>query len=123
MNDLGAINEGYLDVTRGAYRRCLSGPDRARLYLVAFATGYRAGESAELCPEWFELDGDSPAALLPARLTKNKKRACQPLPSGVAHQLREFLVGKPAGQPVWGGTWAERPVSVLRRDLAAARVP
>jgi integrase len=103
--------------------RDLDGPARAMLYLVAFATGYRAGELAELNPENFDLDAEIPSAVLPARLTKNKKRARQPLPPGVAYQLREFLVGKPAGQPVWPGTWSERPVSVLCRDLKAAKVP
>jgi integrase len=114
-----------IDTTRASLIviRDLDGPSRAMLYLVAFATGYRAGELAELNPENFDLDAEPPIATLPARLTKNKKKARQPLPPGVAYQLREFLAGKPAGKPVWPGTWSERPVSVLRRDLKAANVP
>ncbi|MDB5310263.1 MAG: hypothetical protein JWO38_4465 [Gemmataceae bacterium] len=114
-----------IDTTRASSRviRELAGPDRAMLYLVAFATGYRAGELAELSPHHFDLDAEIPAAILPGRLTKNKKRAHQPLPPGVAIQLREYLAGRPDGQPVWPGTWSERPVSVLCRDLAAAGVP
>jgi integrase len=113
-----------IETTRASARviRDLPGPDRAMLYLVAFSTGYRAGELAELTPENFELDAEVPAAVLPARLTKNRKRARQPLPPAVAEQRRPFLAGRPKGQPVWPGTWCERPVSVLKRDLAAANV-
>jgi integrase len=103
--------------------RELTGPDRAMLYLTAFATGYRVAELAALTPECFDLDAEPPVAMLPGRMTKNKKRARQPLPPGVAYQLRAFLANKPAGKPVWPGTWSERAVSVLRRDLAAANVP
>jgi integrase len=103
--------------------RGLTGPDRAMLYLVAFATGYRAGELAALTRECFDIDAEPPVVMLPGKLTKNRKKARQPLPPGVAYQLRPYLVNKPSGKPVWPGTWIERSVSVLRRDLAAAKVP
>jgi integrase len=114
-----------IDTTRATKTviRGLTGSDRAMLYLVAFATGYRAGELAQLCPENFDLEAEIPSALLPARFTKNKKTARQPLPPGLAGQLREYLAGKPRNKPVWSGTWRDRPVSVLRRDLAKANVP
>lgn len=114
-----------IDTTRASSKeiRNLAGPDRAMLYLVAFATGYRASELAMLRPENFDLDAEVPMAILPAKDTKNKKPAMQPLPPGVAFQLREYLASKPKRTPVWPGTWSERPVSVLRRDLAAAKVP
>jgi integrase len=102
--------------------RGLTGQDRAMLYLTAFATGYRAGELAELGPENFDLDAAIPVVVLPAQFTKNKKPARQPIPAGLAAQLREYLAGKRKGQPVWPGTWSERPVSVLCRDLTAAGV-
>jgi hypothetical protein len=49
----------------------------------------------------------------------------QPLPADVAALLRDYLAGKPAGQPVWGGTWARDRVAaaMLRRDLEAAGIP
>jgi hypothetical protein len=31
-------------------------------------------------------------------------------------------VDKPAGSPVWPGTWIEKPAKVLRRDLSAAGI-
>ncbi|HJZ54977.1 MAG TPA: tyrosine-type recombinase/integrase [Gemmataceae bacterium] len=114
-----------IDTTRASGRviRDLSGPDRAMLYLVAFATGYRANELAELTPEHFDLDGDHPAAILPGRLTKNGKPARQPLQPGLAALLRAYLADRPTDQRVWPGTWSEAPVRVLKRDLAAANVP
>lgn len=114
-----------IDAARASTRtiRKLTGPDRAMLYLVAFATGYRAGELAALCPEHFNLDADRPTATLPGKVTKNKKKATQYLPGGVAEQLRTYLADKPAGSPVWPGTWIEKPAKVLRRDLAAAGIP
>jgi integrase len=114
-----------IDTTRASDRviRDLAGADRAMLYLVAFATGYRAGELAELTPENFDLNGDHPAAVLPGRLTKNGRAARQPLQPGLAALLRVYLAGRPAGKPVWPGTWSVAPVRVLKRDLAAANVP
>ncbi len=113
-----------IDTTRASTNviRGLSGPDRAMLYLAAFATGYRAGELAQLGPENFDLDAEIPVAVLPAAFTKNKKPARQPIPLGLAAQLRDYLADKPKGKPVWPGTWSDRPVSVLVRDLTVAGV-
>ncbi len=49
----------------------------------------------------------------------------QPLPSDVAELLRDYLADKPAGQPVWGGTWAKdyKGAEMLRADLEAAGIP
>jgi integrase len=60
-----------------------------------------------------------------ARHAKNKKTKVQPLPPDVAELLRDYLVGKPAGQPIWGGTWARdhRGAEMLRGDLDAAGIP
>src|SRR5262249_55331126 len=44
--------------------RHLTGPDRAVIYLVAVATGYRAGELAKLTPANFDLDADVPVVRL-----------------------------------------------------------
>src|SRR5204862_1432763 len=44
----------------------LAGLDRAVLYAVAGASGFRAGELATLTPESFALDADPPTVTLPA---------------------------------------------------------
>jgi integrase len=100
-----------------------TGPDRAMMYLVAFATGYRVKELAKLTPGSFDLESDRPAASLPSRGTKNKKRAVQYLPPGLATQLRDYLAGRPAGSPLWPGGWAIKGAMMLRADLKAAGIP
>jgi integrase len=114
-----------LGVTRASESsfRGLSGGDRFHLYLTACGTGLRAGELAVLTPESFSLDADPPTATLAAEHTKNKKPVVQPLPPEVAAALREYLTGRPAGQPVWPGTWADRSADMLKGDLAAAGIP
>jgi hypothetical protein len=43
----------------------------------------------------------------------------------VADLLRDFLADRPAGQALWGGTWARdrKAAEMLRYDLEAAGVP
>src|SRR5262249_17934619 len=50
--------------------RELAGWDRAMLYTVACATGFRASELAMLCPEHFDLESEPPTATLGAEYTK-----------------------------------------------------
>jgi integrase/recombinase XerD len=113
------------DAARSSAQRFkgLDGPARYHLYLTACATGFRAKELAALVPASFRLDDDPPAVHLAGRRTKSRKRAHQPLPSGVAAALRVFLEGKAAGQPVWPGSWRNKAAEMLRIDLEAAGVP
>src|SRR5262249_29664270 len=66
-----------------------------------------------------------PTVTLPARHAKNKKTKVQPLPPDVAELLRGYLASKPAGRPIWGGTWARdfKSAEMLRLDLEAASIP
>jgi integrase len=105
------------------FRRTMAGRDRYHVYLTAFSTGFRVGELAAMTPECFALDGDAPAIVLSAKLTKNRKAATIPLQPAVAVQLRTYLAGKPAGKPVWPGTWSGYGAMMLRDDLEAAGVP
>jgi integrase len=104
--------------------RGLTGPDRFALYATACGTGFRASELASLTPESFDLAATPPTATVAAGYTKNKKTVVQPLPSDLAQVLRGYLAGKPAGQPVWPGSWARgrQAATMLRIDLAAAGV-
>jgi integrase/recombinase XerC len=118
-----------LRVTRASERtfRGLTGPDRFTLYLTACATGFRASALASLTPESFDLDGETPTVTLAARNNKSRKLKVQPLKPSVADLLRDYLDGKPAGRPVWGGTgtWARdhKGAEMLRLDLEAAGIP
>ena len=113
-----------LDATRAAEGdyRGLTGEDRYHLYLTAFASGFRAGELAVLTPTHFDLAATPPAVTLTAAETKNKKPARNPLPAGVAAQLRKYLSTRPPGV-VWSGTWAEKPAKMLKADLKRAGIP
>src|SRR5262249_1040567 len=68
---------------------------------------------------------EPPVVTLAARWNKSRKTKTQPLPPDVAELLRDYLKDKPAGQPVWGGTWARLRVAadMLRIDLDAAGIP
>lgn len=110
----------------------LSGPDRAMLYLMAINTGLRASELASLTPESFELDDPStgsgrasqPMVRCQGGYTKNGQEAELPLRHDVAERLRGWLADKPAGEPVWPGTWASQRhgAEMLRIDLTAANI-
>jgi excisionase family DNA binding protein len=116
-----------LEATRNSPRgfRGLSGADRFHLYATACGTGFRASALASLTPESFDLAAELPTATLAARHNKSRKPKVQPLPPDLADLLRDYLNGKPTGQPVWGGTWAQdhRGAEMLRLDLEAADIP
>jgi integrase len=101
--------------------RDLDGIDRLHLYLTAAASGLRVAELGSLTPESFDLGAEPPIVRVHATHAKNRKQAEQPLPLDVADALRDFLDGKPAGIPVWPGTWKDRAAAMLRVDLTAAR--
>ena len=103
--------------------RGLAGEARYFLYLVAAGTGFRASALANLTPADFDLDAGT--VTLAARFNKSRRLKVQPLPSDVAAALRDYLAGKPAGAPVWGGTWAKdrKGAEMLRIDLDAAGIP
>jgi integrase len=60
--------------------------------------------------------------VLPARATKNRKGATQPIPAEVAEQFRSYLAGRPGGDPLWPGSWYEDAAEMLRMDLEPAGV-
>jgi len=105
--------------------RGLSGWDRYHLYATACGTGFRAGALASLTPESFELDAEIPTAILSARRNKSRKTKEQPLPPDMAELLRDYLRDKPAGLPIWGGSWAKdwKGAEMLRIDLVSAGIP
>ncbi len=103
--------------------RGLSGRDRGMLYCTACSTGYRAEELSWLRPQNFELDAEVPSAFLRADQTKNGEAARQPLPPHVVAMLRDYLRGRPAGEPVWPGNWYSAAAAMLRIDLEAAGLP
>jgi integrase len=117
--------ETLIKTTEGSAHsfRYLTGPERALIYLVAVATGYRAGELAKLTPAHFDLNADVPVARLKGKDTKNKKPAEQPIPPTVVARLQKHLKGRPVDKPVWPGTWSKRSAIMFKEDMAAAGIP
>jgi integrase len=103
--------------------RGVTGADRAMLYSVACASGFRAAELASLCPDAFALDGEPPTVTLAAEHAKNGRTAVQPLPAGIVEALRDYLAGRPADQPIWPGTWPKKAAEMISLDLDAAGIP
>ena len=100
--------------------RGLSGHDRYMLYLVAAGTGFRANALANLTPQDF--NAEDATLTMAARFAKNHRTKVQPLPAEVSQALVKFLEGKPAGQPIWSGSWIQRAAMMLRGDLEAAGI-
>jgi hypothetical protein len=101
----------------------MSGSDRAALYAIALATGFRPGrELRPLTPEAFDLGSDPPMIGLTPSYTKNKQAAIQPIPSALADRLRPWLARKAPGKPVFEGM-THKTAEMLRHDLGAAGVP
>jgi integrase/recombinase XerC len=105
--------------------RGLAGTDRYALYATACGTGFRAAALASLRPENFSLETDPATVTLAGRHNKSRKTRIQPLPPDIADVLRQYLPTTPAGQVLWGGTWASdhRGAEMLRGDLADANIP
>lgn len=117
-DELAAFLGAALHSTRPARR--LSGVARFHLYLVAFASGFRAKELARLTPEHFGPGCRTVA--MPGKGTKNKHKADQPLPAWAAERVAKYLEGRPRDVPVWPGTWRKHAARILRKDLKAAGV-
>lgn len=94
------------------------------LYVVAVNTGLRASELASLTPKSFELDDDHPMVRCQGGYTKNGAEAMLPIRSDVADMLRQWLMTKPAREPVWPGKWAcqRHGAEMIRIDLTAADI-
>jgi integrase len=106
-----------LDSTRTApLWRGMIGPDRAMLYTIGAATGFRRGELESLRPEAFRLDGDVPMIVVEPAYTKNGKPAEQPIPPSLADALRPWLASKPPGRPVFDPL-PEKTGLMLKTDL------
>lgn len=97
----------------------MSGPDRAMLYLAAYATGLRRSELESLQVSWVKLDANPPYIAVPANVTKTGKAADQPLPTWLADQMRTWLGGRRTGL-LWP-TFNKDSNEMFQRDREEAR--
>ena len=103
--------------------RGLTGPDRAHVYRLAYATGFRARELSTLTPAHFDPAAVPMSVTLAKKRSKNNKGANHPLPDFAAGPLRGYLAGRAPTLALWPGTWPDEAANMLRIDLAAAGVP
>ncbi len=99
-----------------------TGMERFMLYVVALSTGLRASELASLTPESLKLLDEPPTVTVKAGYSKRRRTDVLPLPAEILEELRSWLLGKPAGERLWPGNWAENRYGgkILRQDIEAA---
>lgn len=74
---------------------CISGPDRAMMYVLAAWTGFRKGEIGSLTLRSFNLDNQPATATVAACYSKRKRQDSQVLHPEVVRRLKEWLANKP----------------------------
>jgi len=102
--------------------RGLDGQTRAVLYLLAVSSGLRVSELASLTPQSFQLDANPAVVIVEASHSKHRRQDAIPLPPSVAEELRGWIAGRPAGSPLWPGTWKEKAAGMLADDLREAGI-
>ena len=107
----------------GSSVRGMIGPDRAKAYRLALATGFRVSELASLTPQDFRLDGEHPCVCLAASASKNRKPAVQPLPTSLAESFRPWLESLPPKKPIFPTLPTGHAARMMKKDLKAAGIP
>jgi integrase len=106
----------------GAESFGMAGGDRAMLYRVALGTGYRLNELRSLVRASLGSDGDVATLSLPARATKNRRGATQPIGTELAECVRVYVTLKTPDAaifPTFPPTWDA--AAMFKFDLVAAR--
>jgi len=104
--------------------RGISGPDRARLYVVAAYTGLRCSELASLTPESFDfITCPLATVMVKAAYSKNREQSVLPLRTDVAELLRPWIDTLSPHERIWPGSWGQRAAKMVRIDLNAAGIP
>ena len=116
--------------TNGPLIQCMTGPDRAMLYVLAAWTGYRRGELASLTLRSFNLDDSPPTVTCKASFSKRRRNDIIPLHDVVVVRLREWLarkVDRRSDDPIFdlktksGGL--RRTAKMMRLDLERVGIP
>jgi integrase len=96
-------------------------PERGLLYRVALATGYRQGELRALRVS--SLDRFGPALCLPAKATKDRKKARQFISPELCAELQALCAGKEAEESLLHVSEKKTCWLNFERDRNAARIP
>ncbi len=98
----------------------MTGPDRARLYLVAASTGLRRKELASLTKESFRLAALNPTGTVAAAHSKHKRLDTIPLPKSLLPLLVSWLATLQPGEPLFPRLAKRKTDKMIKRDLKAA---
>jgi len=101
--------------------REITGAERAILYRLAAATGFRAKELRTLTIERFDRSPDNPTVRVLAAYAKNGREVDQPIARKLAADLSAWLESRAPGKPVLDVP--EKTAKLLRHDLKAAGIP
>lgn len=108
--------------------QCVSGPDRAMLYVLASWTGYRRKELASLTLASFDWSQEPPSIQVAAAYSKRKRNDSIPLHPIVIERLNTWLSGKSFANrktPIFNlrapGGGLRQTAKMMRRDLEHAR--
>jgi integrase len=108
------------DKTAFAGRFKIPSADRAMMYRVAAATGFRRGALRSLVPESFNLSiGEATVTVLPG-YSKNKKALTVPISDDMAVLLAKYLAKKIKGERLWD--IPEASAKMLRADFKRAGI-
>jgi integrase len=123
-----AENGPPVKLSRRGYQyeeRWITGPDRAMLYRLAMATGFRANELRSLKPENLKLESSPPTITVLAGYSKRGKKSgrddVQPIRVVDAEVFKAWLATREPGKPVVDVP--EKTAKLLRVDLKAAGIP
>jgi len=115
---------------KGKTLECISGPDRAMMYVLAAWTGFRKSEIGSLTLSSFDLIGDPRTVTVEASFSKSKRRDIQVLHPGVADWLGQWISSKetgsrnkllfPVSRKVPGGK-ERKTHKMMEHDLSVAR--
>lgn len=101
----------------------LTGAERSRIYVLAFATGLRRAEIGSLRKSSFDLTCDPPTLVIEAAYSKHRRRDQLPLHPGLVPQLKEWLRGMQASEFLFPGLAHRKTFKIIKADLKAAGLP
>jgi len=100
----------------------LTGIERSRVYMIAFATGLRRGEIASLRRSSFDLTSNPPTLAIEAAYSKHRRRDQLPLHPGLIPQLKESFVGMKSTEFLFPGLGHRKSFKFIKADLKAAGI-
>lgn len=119
-HDLDEVQRLIECTSKAPERRGMTGYDRAVLYLVGLATGFRANELRHLTVGSFDLRRSN--VRLEARFCKDRNDAVQAIPYRLREKLAEYFKGRePSEQAFNIGPWC-RTCDMIREDAAEAGI-